>query len=658
MSLFEQAERGAFPEIQLTLRKAEKRFPVLKGFIEKLLSCVEELDGRVRVLEQLPAGVTPALAGRQRRFLQSRYDLLKNFKASVAQIALAEIRGYAVLQKHRYQDGGPNDGAVSELYWLEPWVWARDGYYGDFYYNEISRLGVGLGSCASTFGEPCRIGSKQLPREDFVLREVESPLYEIALIAFVNWLMGRKDYAAFVEIFGLAKGVVIMPPNIAIGKEQDYQTAAEKVSDGASGALPAGADIKFPTAGVRGESPFEKYCEAQDKDFVMAATSGILAMLTEGGGGLNRGPHAEHGEAWDMIARMKGMRINEVLRKDFDAVELAAAFPGQPICVQFAMSVKEPEDVGQMLDNAVKLEGIGYQTDEAEISQRTGFKINRVAAAPGDGGPTLDDPLAGLAVKDDLKVSKSIIGSAVKNRLVKLLNRAGADDAEQFYRAIAADLKPLHDRLAAIDKISDPAIQRQKLADLYADLDQLTKDLVADPESARVLEGINAGAVVEGLQDKVKNRGSILVTKVLNFAQDQPRDSLGKWVDENGGGLSVRDNIQRGKKAMDRAIRQKKDVQKAMYRKGVGQIDFPHGTPGDSAQDFAGGHGVSHIVAKHGEADARALPEVLAKGRISSNPRDPENKRLIQHGAFEASLVKENTRKAWLLTGFRKQVAG
>src|SRR6201999_1177488 len=117
------------------------------------------------------------------------------------------------LQKHRYQDG-VNDGAVEELYWIEPWCWARDGFYGDFYYNENSQFGVGLGSCQATLGEANRIGSDELPREDFVIREAESPLYEIALIAFASWLMGRKNYAAFMEMFGLPNAVVIMPPNI------------------------------------------------------------------------------------------------------------------------------------------------------------------------------------------------------------------------------------------------------------------------------------------------------------------------------------------------------------------------------------------------------------------------------------------------------------
>jgi phage gp29-like protein len=378
MALFEQAERGAFSEIQLTLRKAEKRFPVLKGFAEKLLSSIESLDGRVRVKEQLPAGATPALAEQQRRFLQARYDLLKNFKSSIAQIALADIRGYAVLQKHRYNDG-VNDGAVEELYWLEPWCWARDGFYGDFYYNENSQFGVGLGSCAATLGEDSRIGSDALPREDFVIRESESPLYEIALIAFVNWLMGRKDYAAFTEIFGLPSSVVILPPNITPGKEELFQAAAQQVSRGNSGALPYGSDVKFPASLVRGESPYEKFCDAQEKDVVLAGTGGVLTMLSAPTG-LGKGASEEHDGAWQRIAVAKALRINDTLQRDFDAPELAAEFPGQPVCVHFALDIHDAEDTGALLDNAVKAFTAGFQADAAELSARSGMKLTKMAA--------------------------------------------------------------------------------------------------------------------------------------------------------------------------------------------------------------------------------------------------------------------------------------
>ena len=500
ITIFEAAERGAYAELQLLLRKAEKRYPVLKGFVERLTSSVEELDWDVKVLKVLPDGATPEMAEKQRKFLRVRYDAVKNLNDAIGQICLAEIRGYAVLQKHRYNDGGPLDGAVKELYWLEPWVWCRDGYYGDFYYNEISRFGVGLGSCVSTFGEKNRLGSAELPREEFVVREVNAPLYEIALIAFTNWLMGRKDYAAFVEIFGLAKGVVIMPPNIALGKEQDYQTAAEKVSDGVSGALPAGSDIKFPTAGVRGESPFNAYCDAQDKDFVMAATSGVLSMLQgHGGGGLNQGPHKEHGDVWEKIAKMKGKRVNEVLRADFDELELAAEFPGEPICVQFTLAVEDDEDVNTVADTVVKLEGVGLQTDAKEISARTGYKLTRIAlpAATGPGGNPPEKQDQSLVKKD----------TRIQNRRKgKIFNDAadGDPDADDFVDAIAADLQHLRDRVASIEAISDPDLRAKKLQALLDDWDQLVADITADPESAQVLEEMNAKSLLSGLTQKAE----------------------------------------------------------------------------------------------------------------------------------------------------------
>ena len=421
MALFEQAERGAFAETQLTLRKAEKRFPVLKGFMEKLLSSIEGLEGKVRVKEQLPAGATAELAEGQRRFLQGRYDLLQNFKSSLAQIALADLRGYTVLQKHRFS-AGVNAGAVEELYWLEPWCWARDGFYGDFYYNENSQFGVGLGSCAAILGEDCRVGSEALPRTDFVLREAESPLYEIALIAFVSWLMGRRDYAGFVEIFGLPNAVVVLPPNIPPGREMEYQAVAEKVARGVSGALAAGSEVKFPGQGVRGESPYAAFCAAQEQDVVLAGTAGHLTMLALPTG-IGKGASEEHDEAWRKIALAKAVRINDTLQRDFDAPELAAEFPGAPVCVFFALGIKDGEEVGELLDNVVKAEGVGLQVDAQEISERSGLKLTRAAAAPHpeeDGGLKMEsggtDPLAGLARKADFNLIKRVIGAAVRNR--------------------------------------------------------------------------------------------------------------------------------------------------------------------------------------------------------------------------------------------------
>ena len=376
IAIFEAAERGAYAELQLLLRKVEKRYPVLKALKSRRLAALEKLDWDVKIFDRLPAGGTAAMAARQQTFLKGRYELVKNLREAIGQLALAEFRGYAILQKHRYQHG-LNDGAVAELYWLEPWCWAKDGYYGDFFYNEDSRIGIGLGSCAPILGEVNRLGGRSLPRAAFVVREVESPLYEIALTAFVNWLMARKDWAAFVEIFGLPNGVVIMPPNIAVGREVDYQAAAEKVADGVSGALPHGSDIKFPTANLRGEAPFEKYCDVQDKDVVLAGTGGLLTMLSLPHG-LGHGASQQHAEVFENIAQADALKVSEVLQTDFDRVELAAEFPGEPVCVYFELAAKDNKDVSTLADTVVKLESAGLQSDAAEISALTGLKLKRV----------------------------------------------------------------------------------------------------------------------------------------------------------------------------------------------------------------------------------------------------------------------------------------
>ena len=139
----------------------------------------------------------------------------------------------------------------------------------------------------------------------------------------------------------------------------------------------------------------------------------------------------------------------------------------------------------------------------------------------------------------------------------------------------------------------------------------------------------------------------------VNYSQSQPRDSLGRWVDSMGGGLPERYNIARGKKAMRRAVRQKKDVQKAMYRKGLGQVDFEWGTPGIKAENWDHGAGISHMAVKH-PRDLQKIPEAIAKGKITRHPRELD-KRLIRYNRFLVAVKKRNRQSAWVVTGFKEE---
>jgi hypothetical protein len=109
--ILEASDRGDFAELQLVMRKIERRYPVLKGLKTRRLAALEKLDWEIKIVDELPEGVTRADAKAQQKFLRSRYELLENLTEAFGFLATAEFRGYAILQKHRCNDGGKFDGA-------------------------------------------------------------------------------------------------------------------------------------------------------------------------------------------------------------------------------------------------------------------------------------------------------------------------------------------------------------------------------------------------------------------------------------------------------------------------------------------------------------------------------------------------------------------
>jgi hypothetical protein len=133
------------------------------------------------------------------------------------------------------------------------------------------------------------------------------------------------------------------------------------------------------------------------------------------------------------------------------------------------------------------------------------------------------------------------------------------------------------------------------------------------------------------------------------------RDSLGRFASD-GGPLSEADNIERGSKALRRALAHRRDVQNAMNRSGLGRIDFVWGTPGETAKDYAGGFGIAHVLAKHPEAIDK-IPVILAKGAIKFHPGEPD-KRIVEYGQHMVAMAKEKKTSAWLITAYKNTTNG
>ncbi len=124
---------------------------------------------------------------------------------------------------------------------------------------------------------------------------------------------------------------------------------------------------------------------------------------------------------------------------------------------------------------------------------------------------------------------------------------------------------------------------------------------------------------------------------------------FGDWEAE----YRKQENIERGTRAVDEVLHTRQDVPKAMFRSETGGIDFVYGKEGDPSKKYAGGYGIAHILAKHGQAAVDMIPTVIAKGKAAQKHND----RIRFNYAGYTAVVRldfDGNQKTWLVTNFEK----
>lgn len=375
-SLLEMAQRGDMAYPQWTYRTIERRHPVLSALITCCEAPLENFPWDIVVKKELPAGATVAQAERQRVALRAAYGQIDNLDHAIQHLAHADFTGYAHVQKH-YRNNDAAAGNVVHLECLHPYCLCRDGLFGDWYWNPDS-LSVSVPESVLT--DANRIGGEALPREDFLIREVARPLHEIALENFVRRKLVEKDWSAFDEIFGIPSGVVIMPGGIPPERVADYEAAARQISEGGSGAMPAGSGY-IPNDQPRdGSQLFKNHLAALDEDLVLAGTGGKLKMLVEQGhpGSHNvRGNSQTQADTFLEIAAARAGQVAACFQRDFDRPWLARQFPGAPVLVEFRLLTDGKQDLGQLCANLAALAHTGVQPKLEWLNEITGYQLER-----------------------------------------------------------------------------------------------------------------------------------------------------------------------------------------------------------------------------------------------------------------------------------------
>ncbi len=232
---------------------------------------------------------------------------------------------------------------------------------------------------------------------------------------------------------------------------------------------------------------------------------------------------------------------------------------------------------------------------------------------------------------------------------------ANAEEHEQVAAAFEADMRPVVVAIVDALREGDTAALRGLRAMLPGLLGTVLGNGALEEEMCRMIgrevaEGIveksgernaEGGEDLEGLSS---GNGRVPFDKVLH-----PRGAIGRFVNSQ---------IKRGRKAMQRVIREETDVLSAMEREDVGEIDFlwDHN-----------GMGVRHIIARRMEQDEKRpdlntmdayelldrIPEVIMRGEVA-NPEVTAGTVVIEHGGIRVLLArrKGRTGNVWLMSGF------
>jgi len=477
-SLIESYARGEFADLMWTFGAPfsgiESSDPTLAAIMELRLSALLEMDWQIKQVapekndQQVilwPRGFDAVLADEQQAALREAYEGIDNLYEAIEHFGIATFRGFAHIEKWENADG--------DLYHLEPvdqWNVVRDGSRGAWKYNPEARTTSFASLPADLLIDPA----------SFLIREVKRPVGRIALTKWVREGLSQKDWDAFIEIYGIPGGIVIMPPNVPKGQESEYEASAADCAKGGSGALPNGSKYA-PNDQPRGNNPFKEHLEWLQRQLVLAGTGGMLTMLAESGSGTLAG--AAHMETFQRIARGEGRRIAELFQRGVDASILEQNFPGKPALAWFDLCISEETDASKFVGDVEKLSSAGYEVSAEQIEEKTGYQVKLKPA-----------PAAPALPGERMLLNRARSNAAAEYDLEDFLDRA-----EQLVgTANDRDLQPLR---AALAKLLDGPNESfaARLEEFRDTLTKQTPELLKAPASIEAYRALLGSALVTGL---------------------------------------------------------------------------------------------------------------------------------------------------------------
>lgn len=414
LHLISMGQRGYFARLQWLYSFIEKRDPTVRAVKRRLLASLSGLDWNIKHAES-DDPAQHAAGAKQAEQLRDAYNKIENLREALVFLALAELRGFSHLEKVYRGAIDPQINAdstdsgtqknnlrpsaksadqqdswdVIELRIVEQWFWAKNGFYGDWLYNQDAR--------EVNSGEP-------IDPAHYIIHTVADPADEIFAELAVKRKVNDADWDGFLEDYGVPPMFIIGPPNVPVDREAQYQSVAEAAVSAARGYLPNGASLATPSStGSGGAGVFSERLKYIDEQIVIAGTSGQLTILSKSGSGTLAGNAQK--EAFDEIAQAIVNQVATTLHAQFDKPLLDRLFPGEPALAYFEFAQINVQDTSAIFDDAVKASTAGYRISPEELSEKTGYDLEYVGVAAAVSAAGKNVPLSNAEEKTNLRSS-------------------------------------------------------------------------------------------------------------------------------------------------------------------------------------------------------------------------------------------------------------
>lgn len=461
----EQGELGYYSMLMWTYRAFEKKDPLVRAVKRLLLSSLGALKWDIKIPDNLDDD-KKAIAERQQKDLRTAYDAIANLRPALNFLALAELRGFSHLEKVYAGAPNPRTGrpfnedldpwTVVELRPVEQWFWAKNGFYGPWLYNPEARE-VNTG--------------ESIDLANYVIQTIDDPADEIFAEKGTQRRVNDADWDGFLEDYGVPAQFFAMPQNVPKDKETEYQAAAERALSRARGAVPFGTELLSPSGtGSGGAGVFSERLKYLDEQIVLAGTSGKLTVLTESGSGTLAGGAQK--QVFDEIAQAIAESGSGVMQSQFDKPLLERLHKGEPVLAYFEFAAVDKEDTSKILEDAGKAKNAGFDMDEEEISEKTGYKLKRSVVVPPTG--SVVERTAAPLVESPAKPNSGSQPSTPSSQPTvppadpEKINNLFAAAVQQIAEADAADLEPLRRALESASVNPTPERVQELLSQLEA----------------------------------------------------------------------------------------------------------------------------------------------------------------------------------------------